>query len=113
MESSWWDVALCLVLVLVAIRKLGVRSPMFLVMLGGALGTYARYVLGRWISNQPWAEGFHYGTFFINVTGSFILGFVAVFIMERLSPEYQPWFLLMGTGFCGGYTTFSTFELET
>jgi CrcB protein len=82
-------------------------------MLGGALGTYARYWLSRWISSQQWAEGFPFGTFIINVTGSFFLGFAAVVILERMPPDHEHLYLLFGTGFCGGYTTFSTFELET
>ncbi len=79
--------------------------------LGGFLGANARYLLGGFISER-WGTVFPYGTFVINVTGSFILGFFMAYAQER------PWVapgarLMFAVGFVGAYTTFSTFEYET
>jgi CrcB protein len=84
-----------------------------LLSVGGALGTCARYYLSTWIGSPSWAMGLPVATFFINVSGSFLLGGCAVIIRQKLPPEFGYWYLLIGTGFCGGYTTFSTFEYET
>lgn len=89
-------------------------NRVFLIMIGGAVGSYLRYALGRWIDSYPWAQGgFPYGTLVINVSGSFVLGAAALIVFEYLAPEQQHWYFLIGTGFCGGFTTFSTFEWET
>jgi CrcB protein len=86
---------------------------MLLVVLGGGIGCYLRYAVSKWCNSQPWGQVFPWGTFIINVGGSFILAFAAVVILERLPPAYSDWYLFIGTGFCGGFTTFSTFEWET
>jgi fluoride exporter len=87
--------------------------PITLIAVGSAVGGNARYWLGRWIDARQLPGGLPWGTFVINVTGSLLLGFFAVWFMERLSPTRRELYLLLGTGFCGGYTTFSTFEWET
>jgi len=92
-------------------------SKVMLLAVGGALGTNARYWLAVWLNEASWRHGnwlgvFPLGTFVINVTGSFVLGLVGVAFVERW-PEHGQWFLFLGTGLCGGYTTFSTFEWET
>jgi CrcB protein len=83
-----------------------------IVMLGGALGTLARYavtVLAAPISGQlPW------GTIIINVTGSLIIGFFGALTLANgryPAPENVRLFVMIGL--CGGYTTFSSFSLQT
>ncbi len=83
-----------------------------LVALGGALGALARYAVGTWVQGRLPQSSFPWGTFVINTTGSFVLGFVATLLTERylVSPHWRP---LVAIGFVGAYTTFSTFEYET
>ncbi|MCI0703611.1 MAG: fluoride efflux transporter CrcB [Planctomycetia bacterium] len=94
-----------------------ITHPITLLALGGGVGANARYWLGHYIGQWqlrrferiefPWA------TFAINVIGSIVLGFVASVFLNHPDPARRNWYLLLGTGFCGGFTTFSTFSLET
>lgn len=89
------------------------HPPVTLIAVGSTVGGNLRYFLGRFVDSQQWPGGLPWGTFVINVTGSFLLGFLAVALLERLAPARRELFFLFGTGFCGTYTTFSTFEWET
>lgn len=82
-----------------------------MVVLGGATGSLARYVLGTAIMNRL-GPRFPVGTFVINVTGSFLIGLLMTLFTERLQ-LHPNWRLLLIVGFLGGYTTFSSFEWET
>lgn len=83
----------------------------FLVMLGGAFGAVSRFIVGtlvgRWYSAL-----FPLGTFAVNVSGSFLIGVLMMFFLNRPSVDAN-WRLLLVTGILGGYTTFSSFEWET
>lgn len=79
----------------------------FLVMIGGAFGSAARYGLGRWLNS-----GWPYGTFAANVAGGLLMGLVMGFVL-RNPGESERLRLLLATGVLGGFTTFSSFSLET
>jgi len=81
------------------------------VFLGGGAGSLARYLLGTAIMNRVGGR-FPAGTVVINITGSFLIGFLMALLTERLNPSPN-WRLLLVVGFLGGYTTFSSFEWET
>ncbi len=80
------------------------------VALGGAAGSVARYWLSGW-AQERWGAGFPYGTFIINVSGSFVLGLFSTLWMRLAWSDYAR--LLIAMGFLGAYTTFSTFEFES
>lgn len=78
---------------------------LLLVALGGAMGSVLRYLLSGINASFPW------GTFVVNILGSLLIGLLVGLVGKGvLSPEMK---LLMVTGFCGGFTTFSTFANES
>lgn len=82
-----------------------------LIGIGGFIGAIARYGMAVWVG-QRWGRSFPLGTFFINVSGSFLIGLLMTLMAER-TIENPQWRLLLVVGFLGAYTTFSTFEYET
>ena len=80
------------------------------VAVGGSIGSVARYLVGIG-SGKLLGTGFPWGTLFINVTGSFLIGtFAGLFALKWNLPE--PVRVFLTVGICGGYTTFSTFSLD-
>ena len=78
---------------------------------GGALGALARYAVGVAVGERVTTE-FPVATLAVNVTGSFLLGFVLTLVADRTA-LHPNWRLAVAVGFLGAYTTFSTFEYET
>jgi CrcB protein len=78
---------------------------------GGFLGADLRYTVQIWAAGR-WGSGFPFGTLIANITGSFLLAFFITLATQRIaiSPE---WRLFFAIGFVGGYTTFSSFSMET
>ena len=85
-------------------------QAILLVMLGGAVGSAARYLVTHISSDLSNHHGFPFGTLFVNVIGSFAVGYILTWSGDH---AHDRWRLLAATGFCGGFTTFSTFAFET
>lgn len=84
-------------------------TTLLFVMIGGALGAPARYLIDLWVQSRH-KSVFPFGTLAVNVLGSLILGCTAGALTTSGSTWVMP---LVGIGFCGALTTFSTFGFET
>ena len=84
-------------------------KQLVLVFIGGGFGSIARYALAKYFNSE--VTGIPYGTFMANVLGSLLIGIILGFAAksETLTSNQT---LLLATGFCGGFTTFSTFAYE-
>jgi fluoride exporter len=80
-----------------------------LVFVGGGFGSVSRYFLGKWLNN--FENAIPYGTMLSNVLGSFLIGFILGYL-AKTSNVSESQSLLLATGFCGGFTTFSAFAYE-
>ena len=78
---------------------------------GAVVGANLRYLVAQQVAKWT-GPAFPYGTLAINISGSFILGFFLVWTTDRVVADPR-WRLLIAVGFCGGYTTFSSFAYES
>ena len=84
-------------------------KSILLVFLGGGFGSVLRYLIGKYLNNVE--TGIPYGTFAANILGSLLIGLILGFAAKNDTIS-QNQTLLLATGFCGGFTTFSTFTYE-
>ena len=82
---------------------------LLLVFVGGGFGSVLRYAIGKYFNATP--HGFPYGTFAVNILGSLLIGIILGLAAKNNSIS-QSQTLLLATGFCGGFTTFSAFAFE-
>jgi fluoride exporter len=82
----------------------------FLVGIGGMLGSIARYLLSKSIDGRA-NSIFPVGTLSVNILGSLFLGFIYALTLRKAGLD-DSWRIFLATGFCGGFTTFSAFALE-
>lgn len=81
------------------------------VALGGAIGASLRFLSGAMIL-RAMGSGFPYGTMFVNVVGSFLMGLLAFYLLERMDGSFSRYAPFLMTGLLGGFTTFSAYSLD-
>lgn len=86
-------------------------KTLVLIAAGGSLGAVLRYLASDLVSSFAGKE-FPYGTLFVNVTGSLLIGLLSVLLVDRLALDPE-WRAALLVGVLGSYTTFSTFSLDT
>ena len=84
-------------------------KQLLLVFVGGGFGSVLRYAIGKYLNNPE--DGIPYGTFAANIIGSLLIGIILGFAAKNDALTSNQT-LLLATGFCGGFTTFSTFAYE-
>ena len=84
-------------------------KQLILVFIGGGFGSALRFLIGKWLNSSE--TGIPYGTFAANILGSLLIGIILGLAAKNDSLT-QNQTLLLATGFCGGFTTFSTFAYE-
>ena len=92
-----------------------ILNKLFLLLLGGGTGTICRYFLADWAQSK-WGPWMPYGTFLVNMAGCLIMGILLAVLESRfgsLATAPAPLKLLLISGFLGGLTTFSSYELES
>lgn len=86
-------------------------KDMIWITLGAILGANLRYAMSR-MAAKYMSASLPYGTLIVNVTGSFLIGFFLVWTSERVLADPR-WRYFVAVGFCGSYTTFSSYTFET
>ncbi|HXF14744.1 MAG TPA: fluoride efflux transporter CrcB [Terriglobales bacterium] len=86
-------------------------NDMLIIAIGAIFGANSRWLISRWAAKLI-SPVFPYGTLFINFAGSFIVGFFMIWSTQRVLVDPR-WRLLIVVGFCGAFTTFSSFAFET
>lgn len=94
-----------------SLQEPSIRTPIA-ISFGAIAGALCRYYLSLWFA-KIFGVNFPYGTFFVNITGSIVMGFFVTLTAEQIVKVSPELFLWLAVGFLGSYTTFSTYELDS